>query len=572
MAENFDLIFGQNASQQYAWSDNDYQKGWETIGNIPPTAAQFDALQRRSDTKLKELNDELTPLVNADTADSRQPSTTYSEGDIKYSPLLPTGWFLTCTTAGTTSASELVLPTPIAGGDTVTDGEVVWTIRKINSMADIPIATEETNGLMSAADKTKLNGIANNANNYSLPAATGSTRGGVKIGSNISLSGDTISLAKANVTNALGYTPPTTNTTYSTGTASYSGTTKLYTGIGDNTDGTMTQKAIKAIVGSSVPLGAILPLAHNSTVPSGYLLCDGAAVSRTMYPDLFSVIGTTYGAGDGSTTFNVPDYNTAKRFVQGDTVAGTIKQAGLPNITGSVKDAGTFETTWGDVLPISSFDGAITPYSNSVYRDQCDGTSSKTGCSGLKIDASLSSSIYGASDTVQPPALTARYIIKAFDGQTPDSALIDVTQYAQELATKANRQLSNLTQAGQDSFLERDFAIIYPNGGSEASPANLTKGSRYVESNPFPGYRINCVAEIKLNNQWCDSGFIFSDGGGYGVKATHLMPDDNVIVQVGNNAITTTSPHSGNGFNNTITLATAPCRVKVWKIGKIPTA
>ena len=214
MAENFDLIFGQNASQQYAWSDNDYQKGWETIGSIPPTAAQFDALQRRSDTKLKKLNDELTPLVNADTADSRQPSTTYSEGDIKYSPLLPTGWFLTCTTAGITSASEIVLPTPIAEGDTVTDGEVVWTIRKISSGADIPIATEETNGLMSAADKTKLNGIANNANNYSLPAATGSVRGGVTIGSNISLSGDKISLTSANVTNALGYTPPTHDTTY----------------------------------------------------------------------------------------------------------------------------------------------------------------------------------------------------------------------------------------------------------------------------------------------------------------------------------------------------------------------
>ena len=183
MAENFDLIFGQNASQQYAWNDADYQNGWETIGNIPPTAAQFDALQRRSDTKLKELNDELTPLVNADTADSRQPSTTYSEGDIKYSSLLPTGWFLTCTTAGTTSASELVLPSPIAEKDTVTDGAVTWTIHKIGS-EDI------------------------------------------------------------------------------------------------------------------MPIGGILPFAGNGAVPAGYLLCDGAAVSRTMYPDLFSVIGTTYGAGD----------------------------------------------------------------------------------------------------------------------------------------------------------------------------------------------------------------------------------------------------------------------------------
>lgn len=44
-----------------------------------------------------------------------------------------------------------------------------------------------------------------------------------------------------------------------------------------------------------------------STVPEGYLVCDGSAVSRDQYADLFDVIGTTYGAGDGSTTFNLPD-------------------------------------------------------------------------------------------------------------------------------------------------------------------------------------------------------------------------------------------------------------------------
>lgn len=45
----------------------------------------------------------------------------------------------------------------------------------------------------------------------------------------------------------------------------------------------------------------------NTTVPSGYLLCDGTAVSRTTYAALFTAIGTNYGAGDGSTTFNVPN-------------------------------------------------------------------------------------------------------------------------------------------------------------------------------------------------------------------------------------------------------------------------
>ncbi|MHA7841867.1 MAG: phage tail protein [Winogradskyella sp.] len=56
-----------------------------------------------------------------------------------------------------------------------------------------------------------------------------------------------------------------------------------------------------------VPTGAIFsfPL---ETPPVGYLVCDGSAVSRTTYAELFAVLGTTYGSGDGSTTFNLPDY------------------------------------------------------------------------------------------------------------------------------------------------------------------------------------------------------------------------------------------------------------------------
>lgn len=75
-------------------------------------------------------------------------------------------------------------------------------------------ASQSTAGLMSAADKKKLDGIATGANNYTytLPAATSSALGGVKVGSNITNSSGTISLTKANVTAALGYTPPTTDT------------------------------------------------------------------------------------------------------------------------------------------------------------------------------------------------------------------------------------------------------------------------------------------------------------------------------------------------------------------------
>jgi hypothetical protein len=192
----------------------------------------------------------------------RQSSTACSAGSIAFSAALPAGWYLESTTGGTTSAGDLIITSPTVGA-TVTDGTVVWTIRKV---ADTTDATTTKHGLMSASDKTKLNGIEANANNYSLPTASSSTLGGVKTGSNITNSSGTISLSKANVTSALGYTPPTTNTTYSTGTASTSGITKLYTGLGDNTDGTMTQKAIKATIGK----GYLTDSYHNAATGDWY--------------------------------------------------------------------------------------------------------------------------------------------------------------------------------------------------------------------------------------------------------------------------------------------------------------
>lgn len=58
--------------------------------------------------------------------------------------------------------------------------------------------------------------------------------------------------------------------------------------------------------GDSTPIGVFAPFA-GTTAPVGWLLCNGAAVSRTIYAALFAVCGTTYGSGDGSTTFNLPN-------------------------------------------------------------------------------------------------------------------------------------------------------------------------------------------------------------------------------------------------------------------------
>jgi len=94
------------------------------------------------------------------------------------------------------------------------------------------------------------------------------------------------------------YSTAPSNSTYSipTGTlAVIGGVAKVWTG------------SIWSEVGASqLPVGAIVPMGMGA-VPAGYLEADGAAVSRTTYADLFSVYGTAYGAGDGSTTFNLPD-------------------------------------------------------------------------------------------------------------------------------------------------------------------------------------------------------------------------------------------------------------------------
>jgi microcystin-dependent protein len=72
--------------------------------------------------------------------------------------------------------------------------------------------------------------------------------------------------------------------------------------------------ALQAQLTSIVPVGTVLPYAGTSA-PSGYLLCDGSTVSRTTYSALYSVIGTAFGSGNGSTTFHIPDLRG--RFIRG---------------------------------------------------------------------------------------------------------------------------------------------------------------------------------------------------------------------------------------------------------------
>lgn len=161
---------------------------------------------------------------------------------------------------------------------------------------------------------------------------------------------------------------------------------------------------ISDLYSKSVPVGSIIMVAHNGAMP-GYLLCNGATYSRTTYSTLFGVIGTIYGVGNGSTTFNVPYFNG--RYPQGyyssSRPVGTTIESGLPNITGSI----------GGNLPTMEYGtGALRPWIYSGHNGAGAGFGTVYGAYNFDFDASRSNPIYGRSSGVIPSSIVIKYYIK----------------------------------------------------------------------------------------------------------------------------------------------------------------
>lgn len=152
-----------------------------------------------------------------------------------------------------------------------------------------------------------------------------------------------------------------------------------------------------------------------ATTPSGWLTCDGSAVSRTTYAALFAVIGTTYGAGDGSTTFNLPDFRDC--FPVGASGTKAIASAG---------GAETVTLSSGN-LPSHTHTVTIPVSTSTAVNDEPDSTmilgGGLTYRSYLSEDESLrpfntGSAGSGTAVTIIPKYTAVRYII-CWNGLTP---------------------------------------------------------------------------------------------------------------------------------------------------------
>jgi microcystin-dependent protein len=163
--------------------------------------------------------------------------------------------------------------------------------------------------------------------------------------------------------------------------------------------------------------GTILPWS-TITPPSGFLECDGTAVSRSTYAALFAVVGTTYGIGDGSTTFNVP--NLADNVAVGKSnnkALGTTGGANTVTPTGNVAGSTANATLSTAQLASHSHSGGGLNaggglgYSMGMENNAGPGSTGNAG-SGQGHSHNMSANFAGDANSVLQPYLTLIYIIK----------------------------------------------------------------------------------------------------------------------------------------------------------------
>lgn len=178
--------------------------------------------------------------------------------------------------------------------------------------------------------------------------------------------------------------------------------------------------AINETISGSKPIGSIQMYA-GSTAPAGWLMCDGSAVSRSEYADLFAVIGTTFGYGDGSTTFNVPDMRDRFAVGAGDSY-NLNDQGGVNSVTlstGEIPAHTHGNKSLTGIVACQSYSNATpsgivsTSYKNINLASP--GAGSNMGTHNQKIDASHEHDSVGGGGAHEnrPPYIAINYIISA---------------------------------------------------------------------------------------------------------------------------------------------------------------
>ena len=145
----------------------------------------------------------------------------------------------------------------------------------------------------------------------------------------------------------------------------------------------------KSYIADGMPIGAVFPF-YGTTPPAHTLACNGAAISRTAYAELFAVIGTTAGAGDGSTTFNIPDLRGMFiRGTGGNAAALGVEQGdAIRNITGQTGGVNSY--VYKTDYTFQAFYAVNRTDDGAMFVNTVEQTDNSAGANGwrLHLDAS----------------------------------------------------------------------------------------------------------------------------------------------------------------------------------------
>lgn len=266
-----------------------------------------------------------------------------------------------------------------SGATTVTaDSSGNISVSSTNTVYDV--ATTSSNGLMTSDMVTKLNGITAGANKYSLPSATSSTLGGVKIGSNITVASGTISLTKANVTSALGYTPPTADTNTHYASKNVVGSTTAIT------------NTTSALTNGNVYLNSV----ENSAVTSSHKISGSGATTVTTDTSGNIIVSST------NTVYTHPTTSGNKHIPSGGSSGQVLKWSADGTATWGTDNNTTYSAGTGISLSGTTFSNSgvravSTGTSNGTISVNTNGTTANVSVKGLGSAAYTASTAYAAA-------------------------------------------------------------------------------------------------------------------------------------------------------------------------------
>ena len=166
--------------------------------------------------------------------------------------------------------------------------------------------------------------------------------------------------------------------------------------------------------GADIPVGTINMYAGGvGDVPSGWLLCNGSAVSRTTYAQLFAVLDTEYGTGDGSTTFNVPDFVTTNKFPRAatnDAGRGTTGGSGTVTLTGAESGTAIHGHSTTDAGHSHSYPGGNGPSMGGAGSSPSGSYTTGSATTGVGV-VNSSEANASSSHENKPPFIDVHFII-----------------------------------------------------------------------------------------------------------------------------------------------------------------